>query len=378
MLSFRHILPCVVVVTLLWSDTDCRADVIVELSNGRRLRASSLEIDPRDAGRLSLTASGDSIQIRRSVDWSRVTQIEADRAELIGLTIPDHVATKVREKRTVPVLEVTVRSPASDVEQSQAVKRFLGERPRLRSRLEIEPIDTRIDGAVPEFTFGEVIPPACCPELVWPSPGIVIGVRDLSPFVITSSAWSAPEASELVVTARSFNRSGRADWDSLELFVQGRTSTGQPCPVRGLLRCSLWGRRQAVVGTFGGGGIEEPRELLLLGQWSPFIEAYEADESGVQRVVLPLGSALPDNDLTLADHGLLTVEIDIPGQGTLATSTEPIPLRQVGPLRGRSILEFGSPFLPGQSTSRGMRAIGTWPQSASGLRPDRRLFSVQP
>ena len=123
---------------------------------------------------------------------------------------------------------------------------------------------------------------------------------------------------------------------------------------------------------------EEQRDIALMGQWSQFIETYEVDESGIQRIVLPLGPRVPDHDLTWSAYGLLAVEIDIPGQGRLATSTDPIQLRQLGPIRGRSIQEFGSSFLPQQSTSNSVRATGSWPQALSGLQPDRRYFTVQP
>ena len=224
----------------------------------------------------------------------------------------------------------------------------------------------------------EVVPSEDCWSNIRYAPGIVVGVRDLSPTVAFSSVMALPQATELVVWARPFNRSGLADWDSLEVFVQGRTASGQSCPVRGSLRCSLWGRRQAVVSAYGDIWFEDQREIALMGQWSQFIEPFEADQSGVQRIVLPLGPRVPDHNLTWSAYGLLAVEIDIPGQGRLATSTEPIQLRQVGPIRGRSIQEFGSSFLPQQSTSNSVRASGAWPQSLSGLRPDRRLFSVQP
>ncbi len=324
--------------------------------------------------------SGESILVRRTVAWSRVRRIEASRSQLEGVTAPDQVEIVVREDRALPAREVTLTLSSSDEELVRTITAFVGERPRLRSRLPSlsdtlgfvsppHPLENGRDGFTPNGLCW-----SCAPS----PPGIVVGVRDVSPGTTMPSVMMPSQATELVVWARPFNRSGLADWDSLELFVQGRTASGQPCPVRGSLRCTLWGRRQAVVSAFGDTWIEDAREIALMGRWSQFVETFETDASGIQRIVLPLDPRIPDHDLTWSAYGLLAVEIDIPGQGRLATSTEPIPLRQLGPIRGRSIQEFGSSFLPHQSTSGNVRAIGAWPQSLSGLRPDRRLFSVQP
>ena len=352
--------------------------VIVELRSGRRLRASSIEMAPHDSSRLLLAASGESILVRREVAWSRVRRIGASRATLDALTIPGHVEVAATEDRAKSARELTLTLSASDAERAAMLNAFVRERPRLSSWMATPP--DGLDFVVPPspIWIDEITSAGDCWSSVRAAPGVVVGVRDLSPTVAFTSMMTLPQATELVVWARPFNRSGLADWDSLELIVQGRTASGQSCPVRGSLRCTLWGRHQAVVSAFGDTWIEDAREIALMGQWSQFIEAFEANESGAQRIVLPLGPRVPDHDLTWSAFGLLAVEIDIPGQGRLATSTEPIPLRQLGPIRGRSIQEFGTSFVPHQSTSGNVRAIGAWPQSLSGLRPDRRLFSVQP
>ena len=352
--------------------------VIVELHSGRRLRASSIEMHSRDSSRLLLAMSQDTILVRREVAWSRVRRIEASRSTLSTLTIPDRVNVVTHEDRATSTRVLTLTLSTPDPENSATLKAFVGERPRLQSR-RLTPPDG-FDFVVPPspIWLDQFAPSGDCWSNVRYAPGVVVGVRDLSPTAAISPVIALPQAAELVVWARPFNRSGLADWDSLEVFVQGRTASGQSCPVRGSLRCSLWARRQAVVRAYGDIWFEEQRDIALMGQWSRFIEAYEVDESGVQRVVLPLDPRVPDHDLTWSAYGLLAVEIDIPGQGRLATSTEPIQLRQLGVIRGRSIQEFGSSFLPQQSTSNGVRAIGSWPQALSGLQPDRRRFTVQP
>jgi hypothetical protein len=72
------------------------------------------------------------------------------------------------------------------------------------------------------------------------------------------------------------------------------------------------------------------------------------------------------------------VELDIPGQGRLATTSEPIALRQFGPIRSRGVVDFGSSILPLGSVSEGLSDAGHWPAPLSGLRPDSRRFTVQP
>lgn len=378
MLWFRIASLCVCSLAMFPSIASSNDEVLVELDCGRRLRASSIEMNLHDSSRLLLTACRESILVRREVAWNRVRCIEASRSMLDTLTIPDQVKVVAREDRTMPVRELTLSLSASDAENAATLKDFVGERPQLQSRIIAPP--SGFDFVVPPspIWMDEVVPSEDCWSNIRYAPGIVVGVRDLSPTVAFSSVMALPQATELVVWARPFNRSGLADWDSLEVFVQGRTASGQSCPVRGSLRCSLWGRRQAVVSAYGDIWFEDQREIALMGQWSQFIEPFEADQSGVQRIVLPLDPRVPDHNLTWSAYGLLAAEIDIPGQGRLATSTEPIQLRQLGPIRGRSIQEFGASFLPSQSTSGSVRAIGAWPQSLSGLRPDRRLLSVQP
>ena len=374
MLWFRIAALCVCSLVML-PDIACSDEIIIQLHSGRRLRASSIEMNSQDPNRLVLTASSESIQVRREIAWSRVRRVEASRSKLEAVSVPDQVEFIAREDRATPARELTLTLSSPAEERTAAISMFVGERPRLRSRLPT--LSDAVEFVALPSNRGNQIAPCgsgwgCAPY----SPGIVVSVRDLSPSLAMSPMTICPQATELVVWARPFNRSGLADWDSLEVFVQGRTAAGQSYPVRGTLRCSLWATRQALVSSYGGMSMEEPREIALCGQWSRSVETFEADESGVQRIVLPLDPQVPDRDLSWSAYGLLAVELDIPGQGRLATSTEPIQLRQLGPIRDGSVQRFGTPFLPHQSTSGSMRPIGSW--SLSGLRPDRRLFSVQP
>lgn len=378
MLWFRITSLCLCAIVMCPGITNAANDVLVELNTGRRLRGSAIEVVRHDSTRFLLVASDTSIQARRELAWSRVRYVEARREMLAALTIPEYVEVVVREDRASPARILTLTNSVGDEENSATLKAFLGDRPRA-SLLMAAPSEGGDRVVLPTPTWpGDLSPIGECHDHVFQAPGVVVGVRNLSPTEAMSPVITFPQAAELVVWARPFNRSGLADWDALEVFVQGRTASGQSSPIRGSLRCSLWGRRQDVVSAYGDIWFEDQREIALMGQWSQSIEPFEADMSGVQRIVLPLAPNVPDHDLTWSPYGLLAVELDIPGQGRLATSSEPIQLRQSGLIRGRAIQEFGSPFLPQQSTSGSVRAIGLWPQSLSGLRPDRRLFSVQP
>jgi hypothetical protein len=180
------------------------------------------------------------------------------------------------------------------------------------------------------------------------------------------------------VSARAFNRFGLADWNSLEVSVQGRTADGLTCPVRGSLRCSLWVRRAWLVRAYGENYFEEPRDLVNVGQWSKFLDGSEMDAGGIQKAVFALPQQSSDHNLRIGSYGLITATLDIPGQGRLATTSNGIALRQFDPIRGRSVVDFGSSLLPQESVSEGVNASGDWPAPLSGLRPDLRRFTVQP
>jgi hypothetical protein len=209
-------------------------------------------------------------------------------------------------------------------------------------------------------------------------PGLVIGVRDEPP-VNSQIFWvNQPDPREIVVGARAFNRRGLADWNSLEISVQGKTASGQACLVRGSFKCSLWVRRTRMTRAYAEIWFEDARETFRVAQWSQFLDGSEVDPNGVQKIVVALPPRPSDQNLNWSEFGLLTVDLDIPGQGRLSTSSDFIALRQGGPIRGRSVVDFGSSHLPQESTSEGTMNAGNWPQSSSSLLPNSRIFSTNP
>jgi hypothetical protein len=387
--------------------------VVVELHSGKRLRAQTIESDPRFPDRATLKVGNDQIQIRRSVSWNHVNRLAAPAGMLTDLPVPANV-TVIDSTANPHRMELELNlnpAPAPDNSEQNTAQLSEQNRARLRSFFRFAPPQPMPDLPASELPVGGLMPVdgrmPCDGQMagdgrmpvVWPDPcglyppgvpvrdpGIVIGVRNADPTAPpppplqtgSGAIKTSPQPRELVVAARAFNRSGLADWNSLEVSVQGRTASGLPCRVRGSLKCSLWVRRARLVRAYSDVYFEEPRDLFLLGQWSQFLDGSETDANGVQKVVLALPPRPADLNLTLGDFGLLTVDLDIPGQGRLATSSEAIPLRQAGPNRSRSVVDFGSSLLPGESASEGLNPAGNWPAPLSGLRPDLRRFNVQP
>ena len=393
------IILCFALATVCLSGNAIGGDtVVVELQSGQRLRADTIERDPITPGRAILTVGSGQIQIRRGVSWNRVSRLAAPPAMLIDLQVPANI--KVVDPAANPQrIELNLIPGPEQADQNTA---------QLRSFFRFAPPPPAPDDAPLEFPIDRavlidgptVVPslrrrdrsgspvnlnpawhiPAC---VVLRDPGVVLGIRNADPSAppprpVTGTMTEVPQPRELVVAARAFNRNGLADWNSLEVSAQGRTAAGLPCRVRGSLKCSLWVRRARLVRMYAETYFEEPLDLVMLGQWSQFLDGSETDAYGVQKLVLALPPRSPDHNLTLGDFGLLTVDLDIPGQGRLATSSEAIPLRQTGPNRSRSVIDFGSSLLPSESVSEGVNAAGHWTAPLSGLRPDSRRFTVQP
>jgi hypothetical protein len=341
--------------------------VVVELDSGRRLRADAIEPDPLDASRAIMTISGPQLQMRRGVTWARVRRLAAPAETLASLQVPSHVEIVDPAVRAEKSHEVELKLESGEAERNRTA---------LRSFFRHAPPPPVSD----DSTVRTLIPPGePCLGIEGPcrpycDPGVVVGVRYENPATVTEQ----PRPKELVVSARCVNRNGLADWNALEVSVQGRTADGVPCQVRGSLKCTLWARRAQLVRSYGENYFEEPLDLIRLEHWSRFLDGSANDAYAVQKVVLNLPPSSSDHNLRLSSFGLLTVELDIPGQGRLATSTEAIPLRQFGPVRSRGVVDFGSSILPMESVSEGTLNSGDWPEPLSGLRPDSRRFTVQP
>jgi len=360
---------------------------MVELDSGKRIRAQSIRPDLQSPGRIILTVGTEQIQIQRTINWSRVSKLAAPPEMVSDLTVPAGVKVLDREDDQLKPGEFDVPPEPMPTKEG---------RPQLRSSWEFPPPApvpapqlTGVCNAICEerpFPCG-AFPAVPCLVPFIRDPGVVVGVRyeNSAPVIVDQpvplgSVRPAPssEARELLVTARPFNRNGLADWNSLEVSIQGRTANGDACPVRGSLKCTLWVRQAKLVRAYAETYFEEPREITRLQQWSQFLDGSERDVNGVQKVILAMPPQSPDHNLKLGDYGLLTVDLDIPGERRLATSSDPIPLRQGGYARNRAVPDFGSSILPSESVSEGVFNSGNWPAPLSGLRPDSRRFTIQP
>ena len=395
MLQLRIILFLAVVFVCHSGNVTGGDSVVIELHSGQRIRGHAVARDPDQPDKAVLSVGNDQIQMRRAVSWSRVNRLSAPPAMLIDLQVPAHV--KVVNQTNTQLRERNLSLKPDEVATNDAELRGLLRRPPPLPMPDLPSPSPFVEGHV--LMTGDCAPcdllptrvpceliPACGWRLPY-DPGVVVGVRDQWGFAASdatglfgpqSVARDLSEPRELMVSVRAFNRNGLADWNSLEVSFQGRTAAGAPCRVRGSLKCSLWVRRVRLVRAYAETYFEEPAELVLLNSWSQFVDDASVDASGVQKVVLALPSRMRDRNQGLSQFGLLAVELDIPGQGRLATTSEPILLRPTDPIRQRSAVDFGAMTLPGQSVSEGGNISGNWPAPLSNARPDSRRFTIQP
>lgn len=387
MFPVRHITSFIVAFVCCSGITWGSDAVVVELDSGKRIRAHSIRPGRQSSGQLVLTMGTDQIQIQRTVNWSRVSKLSAPSEMLADLQVPQGIQVIDREENQANLRELDVPlGPELANERREQLRSFFRypPPPPVPDQLLSEPSPP----ADQLFEMPcDLLPQAPCRPLIMFDPGVVVGVRYENPQAamteqpIQLGFTRSPadmEPRELLVSARPFNRNGLADWNSLEVSVQGRTASGEPCRVRGSLKCTLWVRQAKLVRAFAETYFEEPRGIIRLQQWSQFLDGSESDVNGVQKVILALPPRSPDHNLSLGDFGLLTVDLDIPGAGRLATSSDPIPLRQGGYVRNRAVPDFGSSILPSESVSEGTFGSGNWPAPLSGLRPDSRRFTIQP
>lgn len=400
MLSIR------IIVTLLFINA-CRfgiaADegVMVELQTGQRIRANTISTDSTRPEKAVLEVSNERINLKRVLNWSRVKTVYAPPNIALDLKAPAGVEVKDFAESPKPNTRTDLPSTPDQYEPSTVTPdarslQFPPPPPEpllsIAPKSDPEPMTINEGPLELDFLTSSCCVPcvAVCPIPVlfpWRDPGVVVGIRnqDGTPVsfaantgTISSGRMEVAEPRELLVTARAFNRNGLADWNSLEVSFQGRTATGSPCPVRGSLKCSLWTRRARVVRAYAETYFEEPSDLVLLSSWSQFVDSADLDASGVQKVVMALPPRPADHNLRTSQFGVLAVELDIPGQGRLATTSPPIALRQMDSNRSRSVVDYGESILPGQTVSEGGNNAGYWPAPLSNQRPDSRRFTVQP
>ena len=410
-----RIIVCVAICLLCeFRNTLADEQVLIELHTGKKLRAQRIERDSDSSDRVLLSSGREGLRLSRVITWSRIRRLSAPAEMLVDLPVPSSVqvvdARDLAAPRPGPSDQIPPQSghPGPDFSAGPQLQPdsvpvpnliplpgpYSAEMPSLR--------ETAVAIESAPFLRGHsdvvTVPWSDCPQSLGPAPvavcscvpwcwrrdpGVVIGVRDPFPVPLVSAGVNAapatlPDPVELFVSARAFNRNGLADWNSLEVSVQGRTADGLACRVRGSLRCTLFVRRAWLVRPYAETFFGDQRELAVLGQWSKFVEGNETDANGVQKVVFALPPQSPDHNLGWDSIGMLTAELDIPGQGRLSTSSNSIALRQLNSIRGRSVVDNGSSLLPGESVSEGISPAGNWPAPLSSIRPESRRFTVQP
>lgn len=360
MLPDRIVLCCLLTTFAVATSVRGEDTVIVELRNGKQLRAQTLQPDPDRPDRVRLVSVTARIRMERAIAWSQVRHIAATPAAVEGVSIPDSVTTSAPRGSFPPALQVRDSLPPVGVDAVPVIR------------------PVWVTTAIPDGPCGELIP-----VLVPVSPGVVVGVRNAAtgqgvamPEPATSAPAPQDDPIELMLDVRPVNRQGLADWDSLELTIAGRTRDGRITRVRGSLGCTLWGQNAQLVRSAAEDSFDDRRDLVRIAHWSRFLDA--SREEARATIVLPLPPQNPEHTTSLGTWGLVAVTLDIPGQGRLAKSVDGIPLRQSGPIRSRALSDFGTSLIPGESTSTGLSPSGDWPAPLSGIRPDRRRFSVEP
>ncbi len=399
MLSIRIIVSLLLINTCRFS---IAADegVIVEMQTGQRIRANSISTDAIRPEKAILEVSNERIRLKRIVNWSRVKIVFASADLALDLKAPVGVEVKDIAESSKPIIRPNDSSTQEQYEPSAVAPdarsvQFPPPPPEpmlsVDQNPDFRPLTINSEPMELDHLPSSYCAPcfAICPIPVlnpWRDPGVVVGIRNQDGTPVSfagnpgaiSSRMETAEPRELLVTARAFNRNGLADWNSLEISFQGRTATGSPCPVRGSLKCSLWTRHARLVRAYAETYFEEPSDLVLLSSWSQFVDISDIDASGVQKVVVALPQRPADHNLLTSQFGVLAVELDIPGQGRLAATSQPIALRQMDATRSRSVVDFGESMLPGQTVSEGGNSAGYWPAPLSNQRPDSRRFTVQP
>lgn len=184
-----------------------------------------------------------------------------------------------------------------------------------------------------------------------------------------------PPLQQLRVSVQPISSQGKSDWDALSVWLTADTTTGHVVPLRGQARFTLWTLTAEYVRSFDETGWLAPGHVVRAASWSRFLEPAAGDSGPLS---LPLTRGNGEHDLRVWDFGQLQVEVAVPGVREFSVLSEPFPLRQTGPIRERSLVETGSTFLATEATARSRQPLGRYPRTLSPLRPDRRLFTVQP
>lgn len=188
---------------------------------------------------------------------------------------------------------------------------------------------------------------------------------------------------KIAVRAEPTSTHGNADWDALTVDVTGFDDAGVVVPLDGTFQATLWGQKIEIVPSYGQNVVAKPLALRQIGTWTRALRGPLGANSiplpdGSYRVTLPLSNPLPEHNFTLAPFGELNVRLLAPSRGVFSASVANLPLRKSSLIREQQLLDTGSAFFP-EEVTRGNRSVNTLrPQLQSELRPDSRVFAVQP
>ncbi len=216
---------------------------------------------------------------------------------------------------------------------------------------------------VPDGGLGPAKPFAPAPDPVPPTPAFGGSIRSLR-------LEAFPSASR-----------GNADWDSVLVELQAVDSRGHAVPIIGTLTATLFGQEQELILAHGEQFFRQVGEVRQLATWTRHVTASSPGGPGAEHLVrleLPLPGPLPDHRLDVAPWGELTASVLVPGQGVFAASCAGVPLRQVSGPRDQNLVETGSRFFSREPTSDRRMPSGLRGQLRSNLRPDSRIFAVDP
>src|SRR5262249_22633463 len=96
------------------------------------------------------------------------------------------------------------------------------------------------------------------------------------------------------------------------------------------------------------------------------------------RMLLPLPRPLPDHDLRITPLGDLHVQLLAPGIGTFEATRPDVILARSSAFGNRLLLDTRSRFLSHEKTADSRLPVGPLFQVPTTLRPNPRVFTIQP
>ena len=134
--------------------------------------------------------------------------------------------------------------------------------------------------------------------------------------------------------------------DGLRLHLLPADATGQLQPVDGTLRVELLAERHAKSHQVHR---ERGLQLQRVERWNVAVRRSQFNCEGFT-ISLPFRAAHPEHDTRWSNHGLVHVQLIVPGQGIYERSLDSIRLRPFAPLRDSLELDSHRRFLPTELT----------------------------